>query len=428
MNKNILVITYWSYKEGLIQTYTLPYLKIISKHLRPEQKIFLVTFEKDNLKLNGEERTKAVGKLKQNNIYWMPFQYGKPGLGTYFTLALNFLRLFVTLFKNQISHIHTFCTPPGALGYLLSIFSGRKLILDSFEPHADNMEEIGHWDKSGLKYKVLHWLENRQLRRAEYVICTTQGMYQYAKDTYHYEIPSQSSFVKPACVNLDLFYPISIEERQEKRKALNLEGKVVAVYAGKLGGIYYDIEVFELLKTAYDFWEGNFVFLMLTNTPREDIDAFAKKVGLDPAIIISKFVSHHEVADYLSLGDFGITPVKSVPTKRYCTPIKDGEYWALGLPIIITPNISDDSEIVHEYDIGSVIPSLDKRGYLAAIRKINVLLNGPKEEIQQKIRKVAVQYRSFEIAEHIYKTIYGDSQKKSFLEDIPLEPQTVSSN
>ena len=45
------------------------------------------------------------------------------------------------------------------------------------------------------------------------------------------------------------------------------------------------------------------------------------------------------------------TPVKPVPTKRYCTPVKDGEYWALGLPVIITEGISDDSGIIRENGI-----------------------------------------------------------------------------
>ena len=30
---NVLVLTYWSYKDALIQTYTLPYVRIIQKNL-----------------------------------------------------------------------------------------------------------------------------------------------------------------------------------------------------------------------------------------------------------------------------------------------------------------------------------------------------------------------------------------------------------
>ena len=114
----------------------------------------------------------------------------------------------------------------------------------------------------------------------------------------------------------------------------------------------------------------------------------------------------------MSLGDFGLTPVKSVPTKKLCTPIKDGEYWAIGLPVVITPDISDDSDIIERYDIGAVIQSLDQKGYQSAIAKIDSLIlnNGPK--LKAKIRKVAESYRSYRIADEIYKKIYSSASER----------------
>lgn len=403
---NILLLTYWSFKEGLIQSYTLPYLKLISKNLSPEEKIYLVTFERAPLQLSVEEVEEAKKMLRANQIEWIPKSYHRPGIKGYFYLAKFVLTLWFKIFLLKIDTIHAFCTPPGGLGYLLSVLSGRKLILDSFEPHAESMVENGTWIEGSSKFKILNWFENRQVRKAQTIIGTTPGVHEYSKNTYNYEIQKENFHVKPACVDLQQFQIMPEKTRLIKRKELGLDGKIVAVYAGKLGGIYHEIETFELLKVAYDYWEGNFAFLMLTNTPRTEIDNLAKKVGLNPETIISKFVAHQEVADYLSVGDFGITPVKSVPTKRYCTPIKDGEYWALGLPVIITPNISDDSEIIEKYDIGAIIISLDKKGYLEAIKKINYLLKQNKSELQQKIRNLAIKYRSFEIAEKIYEKIY----------------------
>jgi len=108
------------------------------------------------------------------------------------------------------------------------------------------------------------------------------------------------------------------------------------------------------------------------------------------------------------LGDFGITPVKPIPTKRYCTPIKDGEYWALGLPVVITKGISDDSDIIKKYKIGSVLEELNEKNYLKAIQEIDVLLkNNTRMELYNKIRPIAEKYRNFDIAEKVYKEIYG---------------------
>ena len=49
---NILVFTQWSFKDALVQTYTLPYVNIIRKIIAPDRKIFLVTSEQENIALN----------------------------------------------------------------------------------------------------------------------------------------------------------------------------------------------------------------------------------------------------------------------------------------------------------------------------------------------------------------------------------------
>ena len=404
---NILVLTYWSFKEGLVQTYTLPYLRQITSHLKSNQVLYLVTFEKENLVLTNEEKQKYKQELAPHRIVWMPFGYSKPGLFTYIKNLFRLLKLYFFVFVKRISHIHTFCTPAGAMGSILSFFSPTTLVLDSFEPHAESMVENGQWSPSSFKYRILYFLEKFQVRLAKYVICTTRGMMSYTKDKYNVDLKKKKHYVKPACVDLNKFGLIEEKEILSRRQSLGFKDEIVAVYAGKLGGIYYDKEVFEFLKVAYEFWDKNFKFLMLTNTSRDDIDKFCAEVGLPSEVVISKFVMHDEVPHYLSVGDFGLTPVKSVPTKRYCTPIKDGEYWALGLPVVITPNISDDSQIIIENGIGAIMNPQDQSTYLQAVERIDGLLTQDGEVLKTQIRSISEQYRSFEISDKIYRDIYS---------------------
>ena len=109
---------------------------------------------------------------------------------------------------------------------------------------------------------------------------------------------------------------------------------------------------------------------------------------------------------YLSLGDFAINPVKPVPTKRYCTSIKDGEYWAMGLPVIISPRISDDSEIIEKENTGIVVDFSDGDALPGVVDKLEVLI-ADKVLLKEKIRQIAIRYRSFELAKKIYKEIYN---------------------
>ena len=213
-------------------------------------------------------------------------------------------------------------------------------------------------------------------------------------------------FVKPACVDTNLFFPRKKDETL--LLSMGLENKIICVYAGKLGGIYLNEEVFDFFKACYDHWGESFRCVMLTNADRDEINKQLVRVGISSEIIISKFVFHTEVPNYLSLGDFAINPVKPVPTKRYCTSIKDGEYWAMGLPVVITPNISDDSDIIRENKIGAVIENLNTAGYIKAVKEIdNIIKFNDREEIQRSINLIANKFRSYKIAEDIYEEIYS---------------------
>jgi glycosyltransferase involved in cell wall biosynthesis len=233
-------------------------------------------------------------------------------------------------------------------------------------------------------------------------------MKEYAR--VKYGVVGKPFFVKPACVDLERF-----SERDLKRPDLidrsGLRGKLVAVYAGKLGGIYLDKEVFQLLRVARDHWGERFHVLLLTAHTTDEVMAFAREAGLDRSMFTIRYVPHAQIPEYMGLGDLALTPVRPVPTKQFCTPIKDGEYWALGLPVIITAGISDDSELIRANGIGAVLDGLGPKYYQAAVETIDRLLatTTPKERYGL-IRPIAEKYRNFGIAETVYKAVYGSKE------------------
>jgi glycosyltransferase involved in cell wall biosynthesis len=403
--KNILILTYWSYKDPLIQTYTLPYVRIISKYLPVNSTIYLVTFEQMHLRLSELEQIKAQQDLAQYNVTWKQFDYSGLGLRLVFNMFIFFSKLLFLIFSKKIAYIHTWAMSAGGMGYILSILTRTPLILDSYEPHAEACIENGSWKKNSTAFKILSFFEKKQTQRATHFIAAAKSMRQYAIEKYG--VTPLSIFVKPACVDLEKF-TIPPIKNQELLVDLGLKNKIVCVYAGKFGAIYLDQEVFDFFKTAHDYWGDTFRVLLLTNESEESLRNYCNNSCLDFNIFVVRFVPHAEVARFMSLGDFGITPVRSVPTKQHCTPIKDGEYWALGLPVVITPHISDDSDIIEKNDIGAIWSYKDKASYINTIKKIDTLLhsNDP-QALKLKIRDIAEQYRSFEIAENIYKKIYS---------------------
>jgi len=395
--RNILVLTYWGYSDALVQTYTLPYVRIMLRHLPTGSKVHLVTLEKQ-----GTDR----GVLAVDPgvvLHHYPYKpFGAKGLGMMLGLLLSLYRV---VRRDRIDTIHAWCTPAGMIGYLLSLVTGLPLIIDSYEPHAEAMVENGTWSRNGAAFRILFLFERLQTKRAKVVIAAAEGMREYARKVYGYE-PIRFH-VKPACVDLTKFSKKHLKQ-SELLGQLGLENKLVAVYAGKFGGIYLDQEVFDLLRVARDHWGPRFHVLLLTGHGQAELEPFMERAGLDPAMFAIRSVPHKDIPDHIGLGDFALTPVRPVPTKRYCTPIKDGEYWALGLPVVITKEISDDSAIIRENDIGCVLDGLDQQSYKVAVQHMDKLLNSTSREAMfDRIRAIAEKYRHFSIAEAVYKDIYG---------------------
>ncbi len=404
MMKNVLILTSWSYKDALIQTYTLPYIKIIRSHLPENSKIYLVTTEQKHLLLSKEELSTINKDFAAVNIELIPFSFQKALVQKGASSFFHFCYLWYLIGFKKISIIHTFCTPAGGLGYLLSLITGRPLVIDSYEPHAEAMVENGAWKRGGLKFRLLFYLEKKMSQRALCVISATKGMREYAK--LKYNATFSKFYVKPACVDLNAF-----SDRDKKApqlvKDFELDGKTVLVYAGKFGGIYLEKDAFDFFREAQLFYGDRLRILLLTAHSKEQIHSWCVQSHVDFSQMIICFVAHHEIPKYMGLGDFAFTPVKPVPTKRYCTPIKNGEYWALGLPIVITENISDDSEIIETEGAGALIEPGNLKSYRMALNKIEEMIkSSSKPELYSKIRILAEQYRNFQIAEEIYGKIY----------------------
>lgn len=399
-NKNILVLTYWSYNDALIQTYTLPYLRIIKKIIGEESSIHLVTFNKSSeSNATGKENSQDLRFVHRLNFNYFPF-----GVTSVCYNLLVIFRLLYFCFSKKITCIHAWCTPAGSLGFLLSKLTGIPLILDSFEPHAEAMVENGTWSKGSLAYRILFFFEKLQSGHASVIIATTAGMKGYLKDKW--KVEKEQFYVKPACIDYNSFSNDE-GEREILRTELKLNGKIVAVYAGKLGGIYLKKEIFEFISVASAFWKGNFTFLLLSDAPSAEVTFLAKASGLPAHEIICKYLPHAEVSRYIALADFALNFVKPVPSKRYCTSIKDGEYWVAGLPVVIPEGISDDSGIIQTEHIGAVLTAFNDTAYGEAVKEIEFLLkqNNRRERII-KIQSVGKKYRNMSIAEEVYRTIY----------------------
>lgn len=403
--KNILVITYWDFSEAHIQANVLPNLKILSRFTDPGAFIFLFCFNKKHI---GKQDVQRIEKeLSSFRIRLIFFDYTHFGIKMVARYLWLIPYLYFKVISAGISTIYAWCTTAGAIGYLVSVLTRRPLILESYEPHAEAMVENGYWTNKHPAYRILSYFEKKQAQRSRYIIAANSGMREYVRTRYKYEIPANIFFSKPACVELNIFYPDEEKRRVIREKLNYADNNIVCLYAGKFGGIYLKEETFDFFRSSYDFWKERIRILLLTAHTAEEVKELADKAGLPFSLFTVLYVNHKEVPEYMRAGDFAICPVKPVPTKRYCTPVKNGEYWASGLPVVITKEISDDSSIIEQSMAGAILYNLSAEDYQKAVCKIDKILHQDRKSVTGNIRLLAIQHRNYKIAEDIYRQISG---------------------
>lgn len=124
------------------------------------------------------------------------------------------------------------------------------------------------------------------------MIATTPSMIEYTEKRFNINIPKFS--IKPACVDLKKFDYNEIDYK-EIRSKLNLNNKIVCIYAGKFGEFYLKDEVFEFFKSAFTYWGNRFHVLLLSDLQEEELITLCNKYLLERNNFTLRMVLHEEV-------------------------------------------------------------------------------------------------------------------------------------
>lgn len=388
---NILFLGYWGVNEGLSEATIFPHLKILSQFQNIE-KIIYCSIERGNytpidLKINKVIHTPLFSK-----------KYPIPLLDKVLDFK-NFPNDIVNIIKkHNIDELICRGAPAGALGYLVWKKTKIPFTVESFEPHADYMHESGVWKKYDPRYIFEKKWEEKQKIHAKAIITVSNNYKTELVQKEH--LQENKIFVGPCCVPLEDFKYNSIY-RNEIREKLNITPEqTVAIYVGKFGGIYYDKEAFDLFSKSFDIFPS---FYLIILTPQEGISIENKllKRGIRKDNFYINLIPHSEIPKFLSASDFAFSTIKEAPIRKFCSPIKDGEYWANGLPILIPNGIGDDSEIIKK-EGGGVI--LDLSDMSSSLIKMKNYIDNHSRIVAKNISHT---HRNFTMIEQIYKKLFS---------------------
>ena len=385
---NILFIGYWSINEGLSVATIDPHLTILSQF--PEvQHIVYVSIERNREPL----RSLALPKVQH-----VPF-YSSPSL-------VDKLKDYIRLPK-RLAYLCRQCStdliigrgaPAGALSYLVWKRQKLPFCVESFEPHADYMRESGVWSRVSLHYLLSRHWEQKQKKHATLLIPVAKN---YRQRLIKEGVVRSKIKVVPCTVDVAKFQ-FNVEDRTTIRETLNVDDDtVVGIYVGKYGGIYLDEAAFQLYHEAFHYWKDFFLIILSPQVYHAHIHQRIAEFALPTDKVVIKEVQHQEVPRYLAASEFGFATIKPAKSRLYCSAVKIGEYWANGLPTILTEGVGDDATIVVEEKIGTLVRKDVSGAFTVNYDIIQTLLNNPTS--RSRIQSVAHQHRHRRIVKEAYE-------------------------
>jgi hypothetical protein len=399
---NIIYITYWGINDGLSQSTVWPNVKILASDIRINR-IYLMSFERGSYTLPEiHEKVMCVPVVEHS---------APKGLNKF--IALRKAKKVAQQLANNQSISLVICRSvfAGIIGIHLKKRFNIPFVVESYEPHADYMTESGEWKKDGLKQR---WIGNmdKQIQLSSTKLFPVA--HNYINRLKCEGIAESKLQIMPCAVDIQHF-AFNYNQRAAIREKLSCsDSDCVGIYVGKFGGIYIEEEAFQLFSKLLST-SPLFKIIILTPQDKASIIQQLRKSCIDVNRVFITKVPHQDVPLYLSASDFAFSLQKYMPSNAFLNPIKIGEYWANGLPILITQGVGDDSHIIEQHEAGVVFDLNRETPSTIAQRMVHYLQTFDRlnEQHRQKIVDLAIQYRSFAINKKCYSDLIDEITVKS---------------
>lgn len=394
----ILFLSYWGLDDPLTISTVFPHLQLLQQRSDVES-ILLVTIERTGI-------TPAFAPAFSTEKLTFAPLVSVPGRNVLLTKTDDFLRFPQQLVKLATDHRSDFLlargAPAGALAYLVWKRNKLPFYVESFEPHADYMLESGVWKSYDPRYLFQRYWEGKQKQLAQGLLPVAEN---YRQQLIREGVAANKIVTVPCSVNVAAFGYDEASCRRVRQQVGFAPDAPVGIYVGKFGDIYYDAEAFDLFRATADHFGPAFRLIILTPNAQREVMAKLARVGFTEAQVFVTKAPHADVPGYLSAADFAFAPIKPAPCRLFCSPIKVGEYWAAGLPVLLTEGVGDDSAIIKQEGGGAVFNLEQPASVPAAIGHIAKLLQT--SNYRQQAVALAQRHRSLERARQAYAHFFS---------------------
>jgi glycosyltransferase involved in cell wall biosynthesis len=303
--------------------------------------------------------------------------------------------------RTEIVHARTFVA--GVMGLVLAPLLRAKLVYHNEGFYPDEQVDGGVWMKGSAIHRLACLIERLLYSRADGIVVLSERAKVQVERLPAVRRRVTPVIVVPSCVDLEEF-PVFERQRWCPGRTLRL------VYVGSVGNRYMFDRVAEFAAAAYGRL-GKVTLRVLTRTPRNTIEDIVRRSGLPSELMSVECVPHARMAEELAQRDAGLFLFTQGLSEHGCSPTKVGEYWASGLPVVITPNVSDTEDVIRRERVGVILQDFSAEAYDRALDELLALLDDP--DLARRCRAAAERHYALEPAcerlHSLYQALIGSA-------------------
>jgi glycosyltransferase involved in cell wall biosynthesis len=348
----------------------------------------LVTFEKPN-DFKQPEMDGIRASLDSNGVKWIPLRYHKrPKVpATAFDYIQGCARSLVSQLGRRPDVIHARTFVGGLMGMAVASVLRSTLIYHNEGFYPDEQVDAGVWKVNSPPHRIAKFLERRLYSRADAIIALSSKAKIEIENIPGVRRKKTTVIVVPSCVDLDHF-------RWNPPEASPSAEPLRLVYIGSLGG-RYNLERVGRFCAAVSSEVGKTELRILTKSdPALAAEMLASTLPREAWSVDT--VPYRSMPEALSHQHAGVHFLPRGLSEHGGSPTKIGEYWAAGLPVVVTAGVGDTDEIIRRERVGVIVDDDSDATYRRAAHDLRSLLAAP--DIAERCRRAAETHYSLEPA------------------------------
>jgi glycosyltransferase involved in cell wall biosynthesis len=374
----ILYLVYWGAGEPLGQALVLPSVKRLAQR---GARVTLVTFDKAEDLAQHEGMAATRRELDALGIRWVSLRYhkGPHAPAKIHDAVTGWAHSIAAQLGGRTDIVHARTFVGGLMGLVLSRLLRAKFVYHNEGFYPDEQVDGGVWAAGSRRHRIARRLEAQLYARADGIIALSRRARAAIERLVPVARKRTPVIVVPSAVDLERFKGLGAGA-SVRGDSLRL------IYAGSVGARYCFDRALEFAAVARQEL-GHVSLRVITRSDRQLVEAMLDASGLPRDAWSLESVPHAAMPGELWQHDAGLYFLKQGLSEHGCSPTRIGEYWACGLPVVTTPNVSDTDEIVRREGVGVVVKEHSEAGYSEAIRTLAKLLEDP--ELTARCRRAA---------------------------------------